>query len=293
MISCQAFLCYNFNGLKPFMANIALYFIAICLLAQPYNCSPKYQYSAANDASRSFALEHYQESSANTETSKDSPPYWYTPHKRPDWWVVIIAGLTGLAIAIQAREMRKATTVMQGQLSQMRDSSERQLRAYVISESSTIFNVSNPVPIFPGQVFKPTGAEITNPACGPGVRIQIKNAGQTPAYDVAHWGNICFREFPLKSHLPARDPNFMPVKSVLGPGIPSTKLLFMPQALTAKEVADLRAGNAAVYVYGEISYRDTFGKDWYTKYRVMHHPLGGAIGVSTDLTFCDEGNEAN
>lgn len=211
------------------------------------------------------------------------------PDKSRRRWLIepLVANWPLVAVAIPAIFVGWLT------LKAMRESSERQLRAYVMAENSTIFNVANPVAIFAGQVFTPTGAEITNPACGPGVRIQIKNAGQTPAYEVAHWANICFREFPLKSLLPARDPNFMPVKSVLGPGIPSTKLIFMPQPLTAPETADLRAGNGAVYVYGEITYRDTFGKAWYTRYRVMHHPYGGAIGVSTDLTFCDEGNEAN
>lgn len=219
-----------------------------------------------------------EESSANRESKQLN---WCERLLRPvvDNWPILAVTVWAIIVAL-------------GTLNHMRESSERQLRAYVISESGTIFNVANPVPIFQGQVFIPTGAEISNPACGPGVRIQIKNAGQTPAYEVTHFANICFREQPLKSSLPARDPNMIPASSILGPGIPSTKLLFMPQPLTAQETADLRAGNGAVYVYGEIVYRDTFGKRWHTSYRLMHHPYGGAIGVSTDLSFCDEGNDA-
>jgi hypothetical protein len=62
--------------------------------------------------------------------------------------------------------------------------------------------------------------------------------------------------------------------------------------LTPQQIADLRAGTGAVYVYGEITYVDAFGQKWLTKYRLMHHRDGGAIGVSTDLSFCEEGNEA-
>lgn len=192
-----------------------------------------------------------------------------------------------------AQAAKDSADATKGIVATLKEGSERQLRAYVVCEHGTIFNVANPVPVFLGQVFNPPSeAEITNPAFGPGYKIQIKNAGQTPAVEVRHWGNICFREFPLKSPLPARDPKIIPVASVLGPGIPSTKFNHLTQPLTAKETADLRAGTGAVYVYGEITYSDIWGKSWYTRYRLMHHAFGGAIGVSTDLSFCESGNEA-
>ena len=71
-----------------------------------------------------------------------------------------------------------------------RNSSQRQLRAYVLGESGTIVNIANPIQAFPGQIIRPTGAEITNLACGPVARIQIKNTGQTPAFRVEHWGDM-------------------------------------------------------------------------------------------------------
>lgn len=69
-------------------------------------------------------------------------------------------------------------------------------------------------------------------------------------------------------------------------------MLELNPSLTAQQTAGLRAGTAAIYVYGEISYRDAFGKERLTKYRLMHHMTGGAIGVSTNLSFTHEGNEA-
>lgn len=173
----------------------------------------------------------------------------------------------------------------------MISSSRRQLRAYVGGDVGSIGNVANPIPVA-GQDIKPTGAEITNPTCGPVAYVQIKNAGQTPAYEVLHWGNMCTREHPLTSALP---PSQFTLRfaSVLGPGIIATKYLFLATPLTAQEISDLRAGKAAIYVYGEIRYKDAFGKERFTKYRLMHHVGQGAIGVSTGLTFADEGNEAN
>jgi hypothetical protein len=172
-----------------------------------------------------------------------------------------------------------------------RRSSERQLRAYVVCESASIFNVANPVPIFQGQVFTPTGAEITNPGAGPAAVVIIKNTGQTPAYDVVHWANICFREYPLIASLPAKIPGDGKFpRSILGSGIPSNKLLQLNPRLTDLQIASLRAGTEVVYVYGEITYKDAFGKQWFTHYRSMYHPMSGAIGVSTILSFCEEGN---
>jgi hypothetical protein len=198
------------------------------------------------------------------------------------------------------RYSRRQWHTMEGQMAEMQkrrrevaDSSERQLRAYVVCDNGTIFNVANPVAVFLGQIFNPPSeAEITNPAFGPGYKLQIKNAGQTPAYEVRHWSNILFKEFPLKSDLPARDPTITPTACVLGPGISSTKFNYLIKPLTAQQVSDLRDGTGAVYVYGDITYRDTFGRSWDTHYRLMHHATGGAIGVSTDLSFCESGNEA-
>jgi hypothetical protein len=225
---------------------------------------------------------HEQAANSNGDGAKDHPQSYllrlFAPENLPNIGL-LLAGVVGIVVAI-------------GTLKHMQESSERELRAYVIAESGTIFNVADPVPLFPGQKFEPPSeARITNLAVGPGVRIQIKNAGQTPAYDVAHWCRMIFREFPLNSVLPANDPP--QATSTLGPGIPSTILLFLPQPLTAAQIADLRVGTGAVYVYGGITYRDTFGKKWYTRYRLIHHAIGGAIGVSTDLTFALGGNEAN
>jgi hypothetical protein len=199
-------------------------------------------------------------------------------------WLVIVGTVQFIALIGQG-------IVFWLTLSQMRNTGERQLRAYVVTELGTIGNIANPVPLYPGQVIIPTGAEITNQGCGPVARIQIKNTGQTPAYQVVHWGNICISAHPLVGALPGPLPGYRPT-AVLGPGIISTKMFFLNPALTAQQIADLRAGLVAIYVYGEIAYVDAFAQPQTTRYRFIYHPMGGAIGVSTDLSFCEEGNEA-
>jgi hypothetical protein len=172
-----------------------------------------------------------------------------------------------------------------------RRSSQRQLRAYVMNESGSIVNIADP-PITTG-LNVPTDARITHPGWGPIAMIQIKNTGQTPAFRVEHWGAMCFREYPLTSTLPIKQPGGKPIYSILGPGIPSTKFLRFGPRLTDEETAALMAGTGAIYVYGDIHYEDAFKCKRSTRYRLMYHQMGGAIGVSTDLTFTEEGNDAD
>jgi hypothetical protein len=80
---------------------------------------------------------------------------------------------------------------------------------------------------------------------------------------------------------------------ILGPGIAIKKRLEFGPSLTEEQIAGLRNGKLAIYVHGEILYVDAFKQKRCTRYRLMHHITGGVIGVSTDLTFAEGGNEAN
>jgi hypothetical protein len=175
-------------------------------------------------------------------------------------------------------------------LNHLRESSEQQLRAYVVTENGSIVNVADPLPV-EGE-YKPTEARLTNPQWGPVARVQIKNTGQTPAYDLYHWGSICFREYPLTSILPPTPPPDK-YRSILGPGITIQKTLFFGPPLTVEQVQQLRDGTGAIYFHGEIVYRDAFNQKHHTRYRLMHNKMGGAVGINTDFNFAEDGNEGN
>jgi hypothetical protein len=72
--------------------------------------------SSANEKpkpTRSTVILDNNEGPAKTADKADgNPPHWYTALERPDWWIVIIAALTGGAIVYQAKEMARATEVM-------------------------------------------------------------------------------------------------------------------------------------------------------------------------------------
>lgn len=185
--------------------------------------------------------------------------------------------------------MTRATEVMRDQLTNTRETSERQLRAYVVAELGSIVNVADPIP---AVGLEPTEAR-RKFQWGPVARIQIKNTGQTPAFKVEHWGNLCFREYPLTSELPPPAKGLEKSLSIIGPGIINTKTLSIGPVLTDEQVAELRVPSAAIYFYGEVCYEDAFGKRHFTRYRVLHNQTSGPVGVSTDFTFAAEGNEAD
>ena len=167
-----------------------------------------------------------------------------------------------------------------------------QLRAYVFIDSISVSNIANPAPniVIPGN--NPAGLQY--PVHGPITHMSIKNFGNTPAHDVVHWARICIREFPLNPLHPLDGPpDGNPTKMPLIPGSPSSKWVRFPHPLTNDEIASLRVNTSAIYVYGGITYKDEFGDERWTKFCFFHNELTGGVGVTTDMTGYETGNECN
>jgi hypothetical protein len=115
--------------MRVYIAVFALRVIAAMLTSEPCCGSNEVQVTpAASWLNRApVGTERNQTEAANkTETVHNRPSSWCTALKDSQWWLVIIAALTGIAISLQAREMARSTgvmrnqwTTMQGQLSQM------------------------------------------------------------------------------------------------------------------------------------------------------------------------------
>jgi hypothetical protein len=155
--------------------------------------------------------------------------------------------------------------------------SRAQLRAYVLVSRSVVTNVADGTGI-------------------PEAQVTIKNFGQTPAYNVINVGGFAIDRYPPPRTLDLiiSDGEFAsPARSreVLAPGDSSVSVVSAPRPpLTAPEKASLANGTGIVYVYGEIRYKDAFGREQWTKYRFM---MGGPVGVrGGQLAACEEGNEA-
>jgi len=119
--------------MKLYVSASVLCFAAITLIAEPHQSSTNDKNDRTWHPPTTATFDNNEITAADAETSTTSPPNWYASS---EWWLVIIAGLTGLTIAYQAREMARATVVMEGQLKEMQDASKQVSRQASILERS-------------------------------------------------------------------------------------------------------------------------------------------------------------
>ena len=86
---------------------------ALHLVAQPNDSAAKSQSIPQKAAPATTATQASNKSATQTKTADSNSPHWYTSS---EWWLVLIAALTGIAIAYQAREMTRATEAMRDQI---------------------------------------------------------------------------------------------------------------------------------------------------------------------------------
>lgn len=121
--------------------------------------------------------------------------------------------------------------------------------------------------------------------------IEIRNYGQTPAYETTTESGVKLAKFPLVEELPLRaEPPAG--KVIIGPGTPIHNMLPAQRQLTEAEIQQLRDGSMAIYVFGRIKYRDAFKRRRETLFRFL---IGGEAGVRDDgiCGACAEGNESD
>jgi hypothetical protein len=156
--------------------------------------------------------------------------------------------------------------------------SRAQLRAYVVVSSAGIVSADDDKETAPVAV------------------VTIQNSGQTPAHDVVNVSGIAIDLFPPPPtlSLTITDHDFAAVgrsRETLGPGNTSVSRVSAGRLLMDEEKKGIIEGVGAIYVYGEIRYKDAFGKRRWTRYRLM---MGGPVGIrGGQLAGCEEGNEAS
>lgn len=84
--------------------------LAVHLLAQPNSTTAKHETDATDHAQQAPTARNNCEPAANAAKTDSEPPRWYTSS---EWWLVIVAGLTGIFIAWQARETAHAAKAME------------------------------------------------------------------------------------------------------------------------------------------------------------------------------------
>lgn len=145
---------------------------------------------------------------------------------------------------------------------------ERQLRAYVMIDKASVKNLG--------------------PGGEPVVNLLIRNSGQTPAHDVKHWVASGIAPYPLSEAMLKKimgEETELPPKPVAPNGefnLPSES-----EVLTEASYGGLFNKTHALYVVGEIRYRDAFGVDRETDFLLF---TGGPIGVQQNLATYITGN---
>jgi hypothetical protein len=195
--------------------------------------------------------------------------------------LVVVGGTQAAFLYWQATQLRRAVVAAdksavaaRDTVSKMTDTAERQLRAYMVLEDGEIVHVSHPVQV-------------------PAANLIARNTGETPAHRVIVQAKIAVAEYPLSGELPPVTPAAHPALSVIGRNGIINIPLALGAPLTQGELALMRFGKVAIYVYGHVTYSDAFGHDRTTHFRLMHHPLSGRIGSDKTFIFCEQGNEAD
>lgn len=147
------------------------------------------------------------------------------------------------------------STAARDSLDLSRDTAKKQLRAYVCVDSAV---VTFPQPDVPKA------------------QVHFRNSGQTPAYDCWGWINTWFAEHPLNEALPSPPSDFKMATEVLAPGRTSIFIAPSKPPLATQWLALLGTPKLTLYVYGEVHYREAFGGQQSTEYRLI---CGGPEGI--------------
>jgi hypothetical protein len=141
-----------------------------------------------------------------------------------------------------------------------------------------------------------SGAEIVDLDKGsvPVVKLEIKNAGQTPAYRLSHVWRCGTYSHPLDEKLPLPHKAEPMSWAHLGPGAAASvsRSADIPCVNSLNGVAGALPNHpVAFYVYGEIVYRDAFHQRRFTRY-LLFQPGPPRLGRGPLLAH-ERGNEAN
>jgi len=174
------------------------------------------------------------------------------------WMIVLTGAVAGLALF---QLLVLLTTLI---------TARRQLRAYVFVSRAEI-----------------VGLEV---GAVPIVELDIKNTGQTPAYNLTHVWRCGLFSHPLTERLPLPAQGETLAIAHLGPGA-TVKVHRTAERQLIHGRVELSNRPRAFYVYGEISYKDAYQQRRFTRY-VFFHEGPPRLGPG-QLVAHQRGNDAS
>jgi hypothetical protein len=206
-------------------------------------------------------------SSASVEHAAAQPsPSWWKFWKWPPEMLLARATVF-LAVATFALAV---IAVMQ--LNYNNDMAKRQLRSYISVEGAAIL-------------------QFGDTSIAPEAHVIFKNSGQTPAYKVRGWIAIKMTEFPFSGTFEDVGSQ-LPFASVIGSGGSPSGIIATKRSLSNEENRNIRDGTGALFVWGELTYKDAFKAPHYTRFRLF---FGGSAGTRPDglMMAAKDGNDAD
>jgi hypothetical protein len=162
----------------------------------------------------------------------------------------------------------KSATAADNTLQVMRDTAERQLRAYVL-------------PIDGGRY---TDKHIPDTFS---VTFKFKNTGLTPAFNCTSCLGVGISTFPIPNDLVDVTGAIAKSRFVLAPG-GETELGGIMNPIAPQDLMAIQAGTLAIYACGEFIYMDVFKVARYAKFRMF---CNGKWVAKGRFQFPREGNE--
>ncbi|MBV9567032.1 MAG: hypothetical protein JO172_02740 [Hyphomicrobiales bacterium] len=210
----------------------------------------------------------------------DAPPNKYeVEHNRKqqhnkavsERWTTLVAGLTVAILIFQSGVFGYQAIQLKKTVATMSDTAERQLRAYI----GVLSGVIQPgiVDGIPGLL----------------TRVEVKNFGQTPAYDFRSWIRVLI-DHPNATPFQFPDSLINHPRSLVSPQVSiSIDAGFSPPNDLLSEI---KSGAKKLFVWGRIEYRDAFGRPRFFVFRKTNStylPLNNYFGISTH-PLADDGN---
>ena len=209
-----------------------------------------------------------------------------SPFSRPSWlgrhgaFILRTRGLQEFA-AVQAEDMK--TSVAQASraaaaMENVSKSLERSTKTTeeIVERQKLYAAIQLRAYVFPNDYGLYDGTLLTPPQSPrfdiPGVVINFRNAGHTPATQVISWAKIAVIDNSKEDTLivPKLD-NISPI--TLSSGGTFSKSQWFERALTGSEKEDIKAGIKSIYVYGKLQYIDCFGDGKFSNFRVRYNGL--------------------
>jgi hypothetical protein len=192
--------------------------------------------------------------------------------------LAIWIGFAGCVLLFLAGALQLQSTVLKSQAitpqPEPSDIQKKQSRAYVFSTASELRNFG-------------TSTRIA-------AVIELKNMGLTPASHLRRFIQVFWSPFPCKSF---PEISVGEAEDTLGPSaLVDLGPVYLNADLTAKQIALLISGQAAIYVQARVSYMDVFGDKHQMSYRSYFRGNGQPIASGSILTLTrDEsgGNDTN